>query len=173
MLVSQGSHNKQHKLDGFGRQKCILSPFQRPVKNQGVGRVMLTLKTLRGEFILCLSLSFWYCWPSSVCLGLSLPLFSHGILLVYGYLFSSAYKDTSQIKGHSNPVGPHHHLNNYICDYYIPKKGYTLRLWERTWILEGTPLDLVHMAVSILVPCLLGFLCVVPVSLSSIQMFFH
>ena len=42
-----------------------------------------------------LSLSFWYCWPSSVCLGLSLPLFSHGILLVCGYLFSSAYKDTS------------------------------------------------------------------------------
>ena len=77
---------KHHKLGGLKQQKCIVSQFSRlEVPNQGVGRVMFSLKPLRVDPFLPLSTAVGLPVIPGV-LGLyihySQVLSSHGLLLV-------------------------------------------------------------------------------------------
>ena len=61
---------KYHKLGSLKQQKSVLSQFWRlEVGNQGIGRVC-SYQSSEGEYVPCLSLSFWCFWQSLAFLDL-------------------------------------------------------------------------------------------------------
>lgn len=74
---------KYHKLDALKEQKFVLSQFWRhEVQNQGVGRVIIPLQPTRRNPSLPLPSFWWRMAVFAIALLQSLPLQSHGFLLI-------------------------------------------------------------------------------------------